>query len=76
MTDLEKFKELYDSIGVEYYFDLKESFAPGPSVLKRTSHLMFIYEDHDDPKLAGYPGFYTRIEFSKKGKFIKQGFWE
>lgn len=65
-TDLEKFIELYKSIGIELAtkdYDKKGS-------------VFCTIEAGDNDKLKGYPGFYTNIVFDVNGKFIEQGFYE
>ena len=76
MTDLERFIELYRSIGIECYIyedeekwrtkEIKLGAAMYPSGDEFQSH----------PLIEGYGGFYTSIVFDKDGKFISQGFWE
>ena len=68
-TDLEKFIELYQSVGIEPdRFDNEDG---------STGLTLFAGEDEkDSDKLDGYIGFHTEISFDTDGKFIKQGFWE
>ena len=65
MTDLEKFIDTYKQFGI----DVKT------------------YEDSDkiridlngsteSEKFDGYCGFYSDLEFTKEGKFLRQGFYE
>lgn len=63
MNDLEKFKKLMDSFGVEY-----EEDNSGDRII-----LNFI-EGND--KVLGYSGFYTTFAFTKDGNFIEMGAWE
>lgn len=86
MTDLERFKELYDHLGVPYICDrIPVAFKwSGPSEEKRQMIIIgegeFTYggdwSHPESDKLDGYGRFYTKIEFDDDGKFIKQGFWE
>lgn len=64
VTDLEKFKELYASLGI----NLQGEIYGGKYVLmlKSGDHVLF----------DGYCEFFSDIEFDMNGKFIKQGFWE
>lgn len=69
MTDIEKFKELYNSLGVEYQYD------------NETIYLGDYYHEDEVVTVAGdsvegYSGFYTIIEFDKDGKFKSQGVYE
>lgn len=86
MTDLEKFKALYDSLGVPYICDWIPTKFPwnGPPSDIRQQIIIgegeFEYcgnwRHESSDKIDGYGRFYTRIEFDNDGKFIKQGFWE
>jgi hypothetical protein len=64
MTDLEKFIELYKSVGIE----LKPIITEGGSFLNLGS------EEHK--LFKGYSESCTQIYFDKDGKFVKQEFWE
>ena len=68
MTDLEKFIELYKSIGITVEQEVRDDNI----VLSISSWAL----GKEQERLEGYSGFYTDIIFSKEGKFIKQGFWE
>lgn len=63
MTDFKKFKELYESIGVE--------FTEGTNYSGSWIRL----SETDDEKIGGYDGYYSLIRFDKEGKFSEQGFW-
>ncbi|WZL88312.1 hypothetical protein VS868_11965 [Salinimicrobium sp. 3283s] len=63
MTDLDKFLELYRSVGVE------------PEVEKRGDNT-WIKLDNNIEGVDGYHGFYTKIYFDQNGKFLSQGIWE
>lgn len=71
-TDLDKFKELYKSLGIEL-------------VVSETEELLIVklancaYGDGGwtvSDKFKGYAGFCGDIQFTKEGEFISQGFWE
>ncbi len=63
-TDLEKFVNLYKSIGID-------------CIVKQDGNEQTIkLTQGDNDKLDGYYYFYTIIIFDRSGKFIKQGFWE
>lgn len=64
MTDLERFKELYVSVGIP----LEES--------KEGDYQILILEAKTHPKVTGYFGFHTWIFFNAEGMFVEQGFWE
>ena len=64
MTDLEKFVELYNSIGVKV------------EVEKDSHGAWFKLEAKSCEAITGYIGLHTTIEFDKNGKFISQGFYE
>ena len=68
MTDLEKFIELYKSVGID--------LAPRP--IESGVHIgkMFLHLENYYYKFEGYPGFFSNIVFDENGKFVKQGFWE
>ena len=68
MTDLERFKAMYQSFGIE----LKEEPARG----KDKDMLMIWMEQGTHPKFIGYSGFGSRVFFTLDGQFIEQGFWE
>jgi len=71
-TDLEKFKELYKSLGIELVVSETEDVL----VVKIGTDL---HRDNDltvSEKFTGWNGFYSDIQFTKEGKFISQGFWE
>lgn len=71
MTDLEKFMELYGSIGIT-----PEVNPKGYNLNDGSKTLLLIREGNPSPLIDGYGGFYTTIDFDSEGKFIKQGFWE
>jgi len=68
MTDLEKFIQLYESLGIELIPKNGSPFNP--------DNFYLYLNNGDNDKFDGYSGFYSDIKFDKDGKFIKQGFWE
>ena len=69
MTDLEKFIDTYKQFGIEvkaYEEDDKIRIDLGG------------WEDNStkSDKFDGYSGFFSDLEFTKEGKFLRQGFWE
>ena len=71
MTDLEKFVDLYDSVGIPITVAAGSGSSDNPSAAKYIE-----FDSGDHPRLIGYSGFGTEIHFDKDGKFISQGFWE
>lgn len=74
-SDLEKFIELYRSVGIE--------LEPVVNEQKKGygyQYLKLIYDNYVDAsstkKTVGYGGFYTCLYFDESGKFIQQGIWE
>jgi hypothetical protein len=65
MSDLEKFIELYKSVGIELTPDKEDD---GLSL-----NLM---EGEHKELVGGYMGFFTEICFDLDGKFVSQGVWE
>lgn len=65
MSDLEKFVELYKSVGVE----VEVSDIGG-------GEKEIVLEAKTHEKLEGYNGFFTRIIFGKDGEFLSQAFYE
>lgn len=76
MTDLEKFIELYSSLGIELVLTngLRDTQETLRIVLSEGffGEMGITYSD----KFEGYDGFQSVIDFDLSGKFIKQGFWE
>lgn len=70
MTDIERFKEFYESINV----DLIEE--PHWDVGKKEQGIVIITLDAGEKGFDGYMGFNSIVEFAKDGSFIIQGFWE
>lgn len=75
MTDLKKFKNLYDGFGIDYTI---EKFAKGENihdyVINNDEIIINISPSNQqqNQKIYGYHGFYTVLIFDKNGKFIKQ----
>jgi hypothetical protein len=72
-TDLEKFIELYKSVGIE--------LKPVVNEMDVKNGYQYLEISNDEygtvtEKTTGYNGFYTRIYFDESGKFIQQGIWE
>ena len=74
MTDLEKFKELYASFGIDLKHDQLENGLI--EVILCESSWCSCDIVNTSSKFEGYTGFFTQVIFDKDGKFIKQGFWE
>lgn len=68
VSDMEEFIALLTRWGVT--FDHYED-----SWAKDIQHVR-IYQDNDNPKNVGYNQFYTDVEFTAAGKFIRMGAWE
>ena len=64
MTDLQKFKDLYASLGIEL------------EIASYKDEISLSLEDGNQPAITGCPGLYTTIDFTKEGKFLRQGFYE
>jgi len=70
-SDLEKFIDLYKSVGIE--LEVKKSEPPDEGVQMITIE---VNEYNMSKSITGYNGFYTNIYFDESGKFIQQGIWE
>lgn len=87
MTDLERFIELYRSLGIECIVN-RITIDPqfnGRSIKPEIKERQAIHLGGDDyrdikstssEKFDGYGGFFSNIEFDMDGNFISQGFWE
>ena len=69
MTDLEKFIDTYKQLGI----DVK--------TYEKNDKIMIDLNGYDEDstksdKFDGYSGFCSDLEFTKDGKFLRQGFWE
>ena len=67
MTDLEKFKALFNSVGCEFT-TTHEDYGEGEE-----TRLFF---EEGKEKVVGYNCFFTVIEFDKEGKFRHIGAYE
>jgi len=65
MTDLEKFQNLFKSVGI--IVDIRQN---------KESCSFYLEEDSDNEKINGYSFFYTEFKFDPKGKFIEMGAYE
>ena len=64
MTDLEKFIDTYKQFGVDV-----EPYQNEKGNIQITLCA-------SENKFDGYCGMFSDLEFTKEGKFIRQGFWE
>jgi len=70
MNDFEKFKELYQSIGV----DFKTANSPDEIQLRGElggGHYSILLKSGTN-RVSGYPEFVTELIFDKDGRFIEQ----
>ena len=71
MTDLEKFIDTYKQFGIEI-----------KTCENTKGNIRITLNGCDDDtatnsnKFDGYSGFVSDLEFTKEGKFLRQGFWE
>lgn len=72
-TDLERFKEFYQLVGIELKEDIKKDL-----ILIYLSNSDSIGEENVtvNDKFGGYIGMYSLVMFNKQGDFIKQNFYE
>ena len=70
MTDLEKFIDTYKQFGIKIktYENEKGNIEITLSGWGEKST--------ESDKFDGYSGFISDLEFTKEGKFLRQGFWE
>jgi len=69
MTDLEKFIDTYKQFGIDVKTYEKDN----------TINIILNGLDKNSTKsdkFHGYHCFFTDLEFTKEGKFLRQGFWE
>lgn len=69
MTDLDAFLAFYKKLGIEMK----------PAADNGSGNIIFRFgksEINDDDRFDGYMCFFSDIEFTKEGKFVRQGFWE
>jgi hypothetical protein len=67
-TDLQRFIALYKSIGIE--------LEPVADHDDRFGKFSLVLEVRKHPKIGGYGGFSTDINFDADGKFVIQNIWE
>ena len=76
MTDLEKFIDTYKQFGIDVK-TIEEDYK----TTEEDYNIRIDLNGHDESstesdKFDGYSGFCSDLEFTKEGKFIRQGFWE
>ena len=77
ITDLEKFKELLDSLAVEYKVETKYNYIDVESGhLLNNTDVILLTLTQGDKKVVGWLDFYTEIVFDLDGKFIRIGAYE
>ena len=72
LTDLEWFIKCYAQIGINV-----KTFTNAYGFIE----IMLSNEDLGtgvtrDKRFGGYSGFFSTIEFTQDGEFVRQGFWE
>ncbi len=73
-TDLERFKELYSSFGIDCIVNKEDNEGNVFIQLGEDSYADNQTTTHH--KLGGYFGFYSIIRFNYDGKFLNQSFYE
>lgn len=73
MTDFDRFKALYESLGIPFEKSNKPVTREYPEI---EGAFKVVLEAQEHEKLEGYYDFKTEIIFDKNGNFYKQGFWE
>ena len=68
-TDLDRFLKFYSMVGI------KLEPSPDKNELGNTVYLVGA-DSHYGDRFDGYTCFYSDIEFTKEGEFVRQGFWE
>lgn len=77
MTDLERFIDLYRSVGIECKINPTDDGEQEIILTEERSRFMFKgVEITTSEKIRGFSGFHTAILFDKNGKFISQGIYE
>lgn len=71
MTDLEKFIDTYKQFGVDV-----KTYENNDGNTEISLNCPYGYTSTESEKFGGYPSFYSTLEFTKEGKFIRQDFWE
>lgn len=72
-SDLDKFIELYASVGIELR---PEVVNREDGILPNARMKLVLVEHTTDPRVIGYNQFITEIYFDEAGKFVGQGIWE
>lgn len=70
MTDLEKFIDTYEQFGIEI-----KTYENKKGNIEITLNGWSDGDTKSD-KFEGYLGFCSDLEFTKEGRFLRQGFWE
>jgi hypothetical protein len=73
-TDLEKFKELYSSFGIDCI--VNEEDKEGNVFIQLGEDSYTDSQTTTNHKLGGYFGFYSIIRFDCNGQFLNQSFYE
>lgn len=71
MTDLEKFIDTYKQFGIKI-----KTFENEKSNIEVQIGGGWDAKTTSSEKFDGYSGFFSDLEFTKEGKFLRQGFWE
>lgn len=71
MTDLEKFIDTYKQFGI----DIK-TYENENGNIEITLNNGYDGNSTESDKFDGYQSFFSDLEFTKEGKFLRQGFWE
>lgn len=72
MTDLQKFQDLYKSLGIELIVNRTEELF----IVKLSGDFYGNYKMTTSDKFKGFFNFYSDIQFDLDGNFISQGFWK
>lgn len=72
-SDLDKFIELYASVGIELRPEVENREG---GTLPNTRIKLVLAEGVTDPRVIGYNQFITEIYFDEAGEFVGQGIWE
>jgi hypothetical protein len=80
MTDIERFVELYRSLGIECVINQRHKITwplsfDGVEILMGYDLYSPGGETTESDKFFGYSGLYTCVRFDNNGKFISQGFF-
>lgn len=73
MTDLEKFIDTYDQFGIKIKTSVN---LKGNIEIVLDAGRVVDCDITASDKFDGYSYFYSDLEFTKDGKFLRQGFWE